>query len=732
VPEGGSDPAAARRPPEPAPSDAPGPLVDIHLRWRAGQVAFGLAVLLALVALTRPLAPGGASPRFRLAFIVLLGVGVSAAALLASLRGRGTGEHLSFYALLVLALDGIGQLVGPLGFPVWPLMAVLVAAVAVAEVQSLALGVAALAALLEVADVAKGGFVAWPDAVGASLGYAGLVAGVSAGLRGEKRRLSSTLAELARLKYGIDHLDEAERDTSRSRRDAAPATLRQASEDARRSRQVERDRELNDDLGRLVAVARASLSAHAVLYFAVDRQREQAHLQAADGPPSLARDVSLPLAQDPFAFVLDRHQPFYATDFPRLLFELPYYRGTVKAGSLLALPVFTGEAVAGVLVADQLEVQSLTGRDPGLLEAFAGLAGDAILRARAAQRREELEVEFKAAYDVSRKLAVMTLPAHVRRHLLRSAEDLVPFEAAAIAMMDDSHTRYTVESALGWAAPFEGREVARVEKTWTAWVLANAEEAFLLDHVAGARDHMPILVLDEGGARAESLLAVPLRSRNRNLGALVLTGRQGAFTASAARVLGILANQAAATLTVIEFKERHKELAEHDALTGLFNRRAFDDHLARAVAREDRQGGRFALLLLDIDHFKKINDTYGHPSGDAALRGVARLLGRLLRKGDLASRYGGEEFAAILPGSDEAGALRMAERLRQALEQDRLVFEGARLAVTASFGAAVWPADGREAPALLASADRALYAAKQAGRNRVAAASQLTVGAREP
>jgi diguanylate cyclase (GGDEF)-like protein len=625
----------------------------------------------------------------------------------------------------VLSLDGIGQLLSPLGFPVWPLLAVLVATVAVAETQVLALGVAAHASVLAVADTAAGGFATWPAAVAAALGYTGLVAAVSLGLRGEKRRLSGTLAELARLKYGIDHLEEAEQKGTVGRRDPGQGSLRDASEDARRSRQVERDLELHEDLARLVAVARDSLSAHSVLYFAVDRVREQAYLRAADGSSALVPDTVMPVGQDPFAFVLDRGQPFYATDFPRLLWQLPYYRGTVKVGALLAVPVFTGESVAGVLVADRLEVQSLTGRDPALLGSFAGLAGDAILRARAAQRREELEMEFKAAYDVSRKLAVMTQPAQVRRHLLRSAGDLVPFEAAAVAMMDEANTRYTVESALGWAAEYEGREVARVEKTWTAWVLANAEEAFLLDHVAGAEDRMPLLVLDEGGARAESLLAVPLRARNRNLGALVLAGPRGAFTASAARVLGILANQAAATLSVIQLKERHRDLAEHDSLTGLFNRRAFDDHLARAVAREDRQGGRFALLLLDIDHFKKLNDTHGHPAGDAALAATGRLLDRLLRKGDVPARYGGEEFAAILPGSDEAGAIKMAERVRQALESERVVFEGARLALTASFGAAVWPADGREPAALIASADRALYAAKEAGRNRAVAASRL-------
>jgi diguanylate cyclase (GGDEF)-like protein len=732
VPEGArpEDPAARRKAETPAP--ARGPLLDVRVRWRAGQATLGLAVLLAAFALTRPLAPGGASPRLRLVFVVLLGIGVSAAALLASLRGRGASEHLALHALLVLALDGIGQLLAPLGWPVWPLLAVPVAAAAVAESQALALAVAALASLLAIADVARAGFADWPGALGAAAGYTGLVAAVSLALLGEKRRLSATLAELARLKYGIDHLEEAERASAGRDLPRPSDTLRSASEDARRSRQVERDRELHDDLGRLAAVARASLGAHAVCYFAVDRDREQAYLRAGDGPPAIDRDAVMPLGQDPFAFVLDRGQPFYATDFPRLLSELPYYRGRIKVGSLLAVPVWTGDAVAGVLVADRLEVQSLTGREPDLLAAFAGLAGDAIVRARAAQRREEMEVETKAAYDVSRKLAVMTQPAHVHRHLVRSAEELVPFEAAAVAVMDEAATRYRLESTSGWAAEFQGREVARVEKTWTAWVLGSAEEPFLLDHVATAREHMPVLVLDEGAARAESLLAVPLRARDRNLGALVLTGRRGAFTASAARVLGILANQAAATLSGILIKERHKELAEHDALTGLFNRRAFDDHLLRAIAREDRQGGRLAVLLADVDHFKKLNDTHGHAAGDAALAAVARLFGRTLRKGDLPARYGGEEFAVILPGSDEGGALKMAERVRHALERERLSFEGARLAVTASFGAAVWPRDGAEPAALLAAADRALYAAKQGGRNRVVSAAQLTVAANGP
>jgi diguanylate cyclase (GGDEF)-like protein len=488
---------------------------------------------------------------------------------------------------------------------------------------------------------------------------------------------------------------------------------------------MDRAAELKQALTKLMAVARESLAAHAVLYFEADRGRDAAYLRAWAGPPSVVPDCGLPLGSDPFAFVVERGQSFYATDFKRLLWSLPYYRGEVKIGTLLAIPVKAGDVVIGVLVADRQEIQSFTGPEPDRLQEFAGLVFDAIQRERASLSREEMGAEFKAVYEVSRRLAAMTEPAPLRKLLLRAAKELVPLEAAAVVMADDAGTRYVVEEVNGWAREFQGREVGLSERTWAAWVLRSAQEPCLLDDLAGHEDRMPILVLDEGVARAASLLAVPLRHRDRNLGALVLMGRRGAFDASASRVLGVIANQAAASLAVIGLKERHKRLAARDGLTQLYNRRAFDDHLAKARAREERQGGRFAVLLLDIDHFKKLNDTFGHPAGDAALKHTARVLERHLRQGDEAARYGGEEFAVILPGADAGGAAPLAERVRAAIEGSQVVFEGARLAVTVSVGVAAWPEDGREIEALLAAADRALYAAKQDGRNRVASAAGL-------
>ena len=715
------------------------PVLDIRVRWRAGKVALALAGALTLVALVRPLAESS-STWLRAADALLLGIGVTASALLASLKGRKRPETLALYAFLVLSVDALGQVIGPDGLPVWPFMVLLVGAQAVAESLDVALAFAAQATILAAAEAAGPrwwrlddlGSVDWWPILAAVIGYSSLAFTVNRALAGEKQRLSAALAELARLKHGIDQLED-EGEGAPAPATSATHALRQVSEEGRRARQLDRATELDDSLTRIVDVARPAVGAHAVLYFDVDRQGERALLRAFQGPDSIVPDSAVPLGTDPFSFVMERGQTFYATDFKRLLWNLPWYRGQVKIGSLVAVPVRLGEVIVGTLVADRPEIQSFTGDEPRLLDMFAALAAEAIQRARASLGREELDAEFKAVYPISQRLATLSREAEVRELLLRSARHLVALEGAAVVMTDDLDTRYVVEAGYGWPEGFLKREVGLDERTWAAWVLRSAEEAYLLDDVAEHENRMPVLVLDEGSGRAASLLAVPFRARNRTLGALLLTAPRGSFDASFRRVLEILANQAAATLSLIKDREQQRELAVRDGLTGLYNRRAFNELLVAAIANEDRrESGRLGLVILDLDHFKKLNDTYGHPAGDAALRSSAHLLAQHLRKGDQAARFGGEEFVIILPGLDHDRAVQAAERLRVAVQKHRLVFEGARIPLAASFGVAVWPADGREPEALLAAADRALYAAKEGGRNRVAAASDVPAPPADP
>lgn len=156
--------------------------------------------------------------------------------------------------------------------------------------------------------------------------------------------------------------------------------------------------------------------------------------------------------------------------------------------------------------------------------------------------------------------------------------------------------------------------------------------------------------------------------------------------------------------------------ARTDPLTGLANRRAFDQELKRRFAEWKRRGTPLSLLLVDIDHFKKVNDQYGHPSGDAVLRGVAHVLAATMRDMDVVARYGGEEFAIVLPGTTVAGARPAAERVRTAVAAHICETNGARLQVTVSIGGA--EAVGADDPELLVKrTDECLYAAKSAGRN---------------
>jgi diguanylate cyclase len=186
--------------------------------------------------------------------------------------------------------------------------------------------------------------------------------------------------------------------------------------------------------------------------------------------------------------------------------------------------------------------------------------------------------------------------------------------------------------------------------------------------------------------------------------------------ASVAQAAPILANQR--NLMLAETR------AASDALTGLPNRRAAVETLHRMAAHAGRSVSPLAAILLDLDHFKALNDRYGHESGDRALALVGRIISATIRASDFAARYGGEEFLILLPDTERDGALLVAENLRSEIEKAELSGIGS---VTASLGVAVLPTDAVEPDDLMRKADRALYIAKETGRNRVNAITRALI-----
>jgi diguanylate cyclase (GGDEF)-like protein len=277
------------------------------------------------------------------------------------------------------------------------------------------------------------------------------------------------------------------------------------------------------------------------------------------------------------------------------------------------------------------------------------------------------------------------------------------------------------------------REQMPRDQDYCAWSILEDEELNIPDLTADVRT--ATLLATTSGPQFRMYNGVNLISADGyRVGVLcVMDTQPRQLTPNQQRLLRRLARQVIA-LMELRLMERElksalvevSRLAHEDELTGLRNRRAWMAEAQQQLQLARRLGTPLCMMMVDVDHFKKVNDTYGHPAGDAVLRALGQLLSTSLRATDVAGRLGGEEFAVLLPGTHVEGASRVAEGLRQLVEAERIQDVGAVLHVTASIGLAkLAPANPGDADpdalaTLMRAADQALYTAKQTGRNRLA------------
>lgn len=232
-----------------------------------------------------------------------------------------------------------------------------------------------------------------------------------------------------------------------------------------------------------------------------------------------------------------------------------------------------------------------------------------------------------------------------------------------------------------------------------------------------------IILADRRAVEAEwstPPILLPVRFGHTSIGKIALSPSRRGASHDDRRLVALLSNELGGPLRMAALVAEARRLASTDTLTGLLNRRAFVERIEKARAAEGKQLYPMSMLLLDLDHFKKVNDTLGHDAGDAVLQGVARVLSSIARKSDFVARWGGEEFVVALTQTAEAGARVAAERVRRAIADARYVLpSGGEHRATASVGLASAESADWQVDELLGRADKAMYSAKHRGRNRV-------------
>lgn len=334
-----------------------------------------------------------------------------------------------------------------------------------------------------------------------------------------------------------------------------------------------------------------------------------------------------------------------------------------------------------------------------------------------AERVQELDTVNKVSRVLSGSLERRTLLTNISIETVK----LVGHASRFIIGVYDARHENVVFDFFNQEGENTGQAVIPRGAGLTGWIMENRKPLLL----GRAQEQYRLYAkTDEYRDPAfQSWLGVPLVSYDEVMGVLAVESEQpDAYTPEHLRVLATIADTAAVALE----NARLYELATVDGLTGLFVRRYFDQRLTEEWRRSLRYGSQFSLGLFDLDNFKSLNDTYGHQAGDQILRAAAAVVRNNMRSADLAGRYGGEEFAFILPRTGGAEAVHVAERIRRDIEALEVRVGDRLVRISTSIGVASYPESGTDdVGALIARADQALYEAKRRGKNRVVAAEAM-------
>lgn len=403
---------------------------------------------------------------------------------------------------------------------------------------------------------------------------------------------------------------------------------------------------------------------------------------------------------------------------PKAHLHVPYYAERPRIGAVCATPLLDHGQPRGLLVVDRESSEPWTRDEEETLAGAAHFILRAIENERVFVQLERAKVEQGKLYRAANALAAATTEAQVIEAGVNGAREFASFDFAVVTLFDRTSNEHEICAVSGDGAKELVGQRFRHNSGLVSMVVANRHALPYRGDYDPARQVVFTRRLNPPAM--PSLLVLPLLVHDRALGTLVLgSKRRGAFGDAVRPTLEVLASHVAVSLANARMLERLEQMATMDGLTGLFNKRALSEIGVQKLKSALRFRKALSLLVCDIDHFKKVNDTYGHDVGDIVIKGFADVLKRVKRDTDAVGRFGGEEFVVVCEETDERGARQLAERIRAELEATTFHSGLGPLKVTCSIGIAPFPDAGENWDALFKAADEALYASKRGGRNRV-------------
>ncbi len=404
-----------------------------------------------------------------------------------------------------------------------------------------------------------------------------------------------------------------------------------------------------------------------------------------------------------------------------------YYVSKPAIGAVCATPLFEHGKLRGLLVVDREAKEAFTAEEEATLRAATHFILRAIENERVFVQLERAKVEQGKLYRAAGALASATTEAQVIEAGVNGAREFAAFDFAVVTLFDRTGGEHEICAASGEGADELVGQRFKHNSGLVSMVVANRHAL----PYRGDYDPSRQVVFTRRLAPPSmpSLLVLPLLVHDKPLGTLVLgSKRRAAFGDAVRPTLEVLASHVAVSLANARMLKRLEEMATTDGLTGLFNKRALSEIGQQKLRSANRFQKPLSLLVCDIDHFKRVNDTYGHDIGDLVIKGFGEVLKRVKRDTDAVGRFGGEEFVIVCEETDERGAAQLAERIRSELAETKFHSELGPFSVTCSVGVAPFPNAGESWDALFKATDEALYASKRGGRNKVTVWSPKSAG----